>query len=432
MRRLLPQRLLTRLLAIWLIGMLAMLAVSFGLFLSERSRISRTLVMESLGQDVASAVRLLDNAPPAERLRWLGALSRRRVMFSLGRMQMPPPPLPADAPLAAALRAALPEHPELAVSPLPPGPGAGVLLQLNLSDGTPLTIRVHARFAPPPAPWPQLFIPLLGFLLGALAFTGFALYLALRPLSLFAEAARSLGEDPERPPLPEKGPLEVRRAVDAFNQMQLRIQSYLAERTRILAAISHDLQTPITRLRLRSELLKDEALRDKFEGDLDAMQSLVHEGLDYARSRENREPVETFSLDALLAAIAADALDMGWDVSLHGSAPTPMRGRHMALRRAIWNLVENGVKFGRSVKIQLTETPGSYVIRIADHGPGIPEEELEKVFEPFYRGEASRNRDTGGTGLGLAIARNLVRAQGGDITLSNAHPGLMAEIRLPR
>lgn len=214
--------------------------------------------------------------------------------------------------------------------------------------------------------------------------------------------------------------------------MQRRVAEHVAERTRILAAISHDLQTPITRLRLRAELVEDAGLRTRIQSDLDAMQALVQEGLAYARSLDERSPAQPIEMGPLLQALAEDAHDMGWTVRIGGEVQARVSGNPSALRRALWNLVENGVKFGEQVEISLARIAGHCEIRIRDRGPGLSDDELGKVFEPFYRAEASRNRETGGTGLGLAITRNLLHAQGGEVALHN-HPegGLEAVVRLP-
>lgn len=288
-------------------------------------------------------------------------------------------------------------------------------------------------------PCRQCFWPRGGRLLAALAalvagvglLTWVAVRIATRPLSRMAEAARALGEDPGRAPMDVRGPTEVAQAAAAFNQMQQRIAEHVTERTRILAAISHDLQTPITRLRLRAELVDDEALRARIQSDLDAMQGLVKEGLAYARSLDERSPSQAIELGPLLQALAQDAHDMGWTVRVAEDAQGRVIGRPSALRRALWNLIENGVKFGGEVDIDLTATADGFELRIRDHGPGLAEDELEKVFEPFYRTESSRNRETGGTGLGLAITRNLLRSQSGEVSLRN-HPegGLEAAVSL--
>ena len=227
----------------------------------------------------------------------------------------------------------------------------------------------------------------------------------------------------------------MRAAATAFNQMQTRIRDHMKQRTEILAAISHDLQTPITRLRLRTEALDDETTQARFNADLDAMQALVREGLDYARSMDHSEEMRPIDLNALLDTLRLEAEEMGMPVHVTGAASTACPGHLQSLRRALWNLIDNGVKYGERVDIALTEDDAGWGIRIRDHGPGLPPGEGEKVFEPYNRPDASRNRDddSAGTGLGLAITRNLLRAQGGEVTLDN-HPegGLRATVLLRR
>lgn len=434
-----PSTLFARLMLIWLVGIALVLAVSFALFLGERDRYGRDVLFEGIAREIAAAVDVLDRLSPDERAEWIETLGRRRLRFAL----RPPPPatraMPQGLPLVQHLKLTLPER-DVAVLALQRGGDdfphhVQAFASLRLADGTPLTVRLPSPMLagrPPTAPG-RLLAALLALVGGVTLLAWLAVRLATRPLSHLAAAADALGEDPNRAPLEARGPVEVAQAARAFNRMQARIQQHVGERTRILAAISHDLQTPITRLRLRAELVEDEALRAKIQSDLDAMQALVREGLDYARSLEAAAPAQTIDVNGLAAALSEDARDMGWTVTLSGQVGTAARGRVDGLRRALWNLVENGVKFGGRVEIALVETPAACEIRIRDHGPGLPESEREKVFEPFYRTEASRNRETGGTGLGLAIARNLLRAQGGELRLENAEAGgLVAIVSLPR
>ncbi len=433
-----PRSLFARLMLIWLVGIALVLAVSFALFIGERERIGRSALFEGIAQEVAASADVLDRLTPAERERWLDELGRRRLRLSLRPLPERVRPLPPDHPLLPALRAAMPEREvALFIHHRGEGPHGALLIALRLADGSPLQVRLPGIPPAPSFPMPapgRLLAALAALIGGVLGLTWVAVRIATRPLSRMAEAARRLGEAPEHsPPLNIRGPTEVTQAAAAFNHMQQRVREHIAERTRILAAISHDLQTPITRLRLRAEMIEDDGLRTRFQADLDAMQALVREGLDYARSRDNTAPLQPVDVNGLLEALCSDAADMGWSVALHGRAAQPCPAQPVALRRALWNLVENGVKFGKRVEIVVEDSPTFALLRIRDHGPGLPEAELEKVFEPFYRTEASRSRETGGTGLGLAIARNLLRAQGGDVRLANAPGGgLEATVTLPR
>jgi len=253
-----------------------------------------------------------------------------------------------------------------------------------------------------------------------------------RPLGRLARAATALGGDINQPPLPENGPSEVRHAAAAFNVMQARIRSYVEERTEMLGAIAHDLQTPVTRLRLRLEKVADEELRDKLVADLGAMQAMIREGLDVATSLDAGGMMQRVDLDSLLSSVCADAADAGQDVTLEGRTGASVRALPLALQRCLANLIDNAVKYGKYARVTCAREGSKAVIRVTDGGPGIPEAQLEKVFDPFYRIEASRSRDTGGTGLGLTIARNVARRHGGTLVLRNvAGGGLECTLTLP-
>jgi signal transduction histidine kinase len=216
--------------------------------------------------------------------------------------------------------------------------------------------------------------------------------------------------------------------------MQKRIAAYVDERIRILAAISHDLQTPITRMRLRVDLMDEGETPERLRADLQELEGLVRDGIGYARSVHGKaEPARAVDLDAQLDSMVLDYRDAGSDVTLSGCIGTPVNTRPKALRRLLGNLVDNALKFAGSTEIAAERTPGGgIVLRVLDRGPGIPDEMLETVFEPFYRLESSRNRDTGGTGLGLSIARQLAGSLGGKLMLRNREGGgLEARLELP-
>jgi signal transduction histidine kinase len=225
----------------------------------------------------------------------------------------------------------------------------------------------------------------------------------------------------------------VAQAARAFNTMQSRLAAYLRERTQVLAAMSHDLKTPITRLRLRAELLEDAQLREKFGNDLQEMEAMVSSALDFLRGMDNGEAVQPVDVNALLESLQADLRETGGAVTVEGRAAAPYPGRSQALKRCLANLLENAIKYGQSARVIVEDGAAALQIRILDEGPGLPPEQIGKVFEPFYRVEASRNRDTGGTGLGLAIAKNVAELHGGSITLRNRpEGGLAAVLTLPR
>jgi signal transduction histidine kinase len=249
---------------------------------------------------------------------------------------------------------------------------------------------------------------------------------ATRPLAELARAADAMGPDLKPSRMDEGGPQEVARAATAFNAMQDRIAKYTSERMQILASVSHDLQTPITRMRLRTELMDaDPDQREIILRDLQQMEEMVREGVAYARAAHgSSEEARALDLDAFLDSLVMDYQDEGKPVTLHGSVGKALTTRPLALRRVLTNLVDNAVKYGGSAEVHVQPAgQGGIEIRVLDHGQGIPQELLETVFEPFYRVEGSRNRETGGTGLGLAIARQLAQALGATLTLQNRESG---------
>ena len=259
------------------------------------------------------------------------------------------------------------------------------------------------------------------FSIGVLAYL--VARMTTRPLKQLAQAAKDLGNDINRAPLALAGASEIRQASAAFNAMQARIRQYIFQRTQMLAAITHDLQTPLTRLRLRLEKVGDAELQERLIGDLSAMQAMVREGLDLARSIDTTEAMHSLDVDSLLDSVCSDASDSGQRVSLHGRANVAVLGRPMSLRRCLVNLMDNAIKYGQRAGVTVARVNGAVRIRICDDGPGIAPDELARVFEPFYRIETSRSRESGGTGLGLTIARNIAEQHGGTITLVNRDGG---------
>lgn len=439
---LLPQTLFARLMLIWLLGIALVLAVSVTLLIGERDRFDRGVLFEGLAREVAATVDHFEQLSPAERINRIESMrGRQRLRLSLSPVPSEARRLPDRFELVSALRSALPDR-EIGVFAWPQrdgdhaGPQARLFVEVRLIDGSLLSMRLAI---PPIAERkPGLFQPgsrpltaLFALIAGIAILTWLAVRIATRPLRQLSAAADALGQRPDRAPIPESGPSEVKHAAAAFNRMQKRVNEHVRDRTRILAAITHDLLTPITRLRLRAEQVDDDELRTRIQSDLDAMQALAREGLDYARSQDTPLTLKPVDAAALLDSLCADAQDMGWKVSRSDQTTANCLADVMSLRRVLWNLIENGVKFGGQVEISLHTLPSSIEISIRDHGPGLPESELDKVFEPFYRSEHSRNRETGGTGLGLAIAHNLLKAQGGTIQLKNAHDGgLLAQVTL--
>ncbi|MBE0488380.1 MAG: HAMP domain-containing protein [Halomonas sp.] len=255
---------------------------------------------------------------------------------------------------------------------------------------------------------------------------------ATRPLARLSRAARQLGRDLDAPPLRESGPREVVATALAFNRMQEHIREQVAERERLFSAISHDLKTPITRLRLRAEMLDDPHQRERFCASLDELDLLVKGALASVKGLDLHEAIEALDPRDLLDNLAEELRLQGGDVAISGHAP-PLAVKPLAFKRCLSNLLENAIFYGGRAEVSLEQGADELVITIRDHGPGIPREQRERVFIPFVRLEPSRSRHTGGSGLGLGIARHIARAMGGDITLeSPSGGGLLVRLSLPR
>ena len=338
-------------------------------------------------------------------------------------------PTPEPPPPAVALPAPFYEAHELA---LHPEAAQRYDVTVRFADGDAVIYRVMRM--PGGAPLPRRLSTNLALLVLLLVIV---LYLTARsitrPLSDLARAADSLGREAHpAPQLAERGARELRDAARAFNTMQDRLHRYLDSRTRVLAAMSHDLKTPLTRLRLQVEALDNPPMQERIGRELDEMESMVREALALFRGLDDGEPAAPVDVNALLEKIREEFRDLGGTVTITGQALRPLVGKPQALKRCLTNLIANAVKFGTRAEVLIADG-ADLVIRVRDHGPGIPEEELERVFEPFYRLESSRNRDSGGTGLGLTIARDLAQAHGGSLLLANlAGGGLEATLRLPR
>lgn len=253
-----------------------------------------------------------------------------------------------------------------------------------------------------------------------------------QPLQRFASAARRFGGDLRAPPIKIEGPDEIRQAIIAFNTMQAQIQHYISERTHMLASISHDLRAPLTRMRLRSEFMEDLDHQDKLIRDIEEMRLMINSALAFFREDTQPEPTTAFDLSELLQTIVDDYRDQNIAIDFSGPAHLVYEGRPLAIKRVIVNLLENAEKYAQQPAIALSRDGLGVCIDITDDGPGIPEASLQQVFDPFFRLETSRNRETGGVGLGLSAARAIVRDQGGELKLSNrSSGGLLARVELP-
>jgi signal transduction histidine kinase len=281
------------------------------------------------------------------------------------------------------------------------------------------------------SPWMSnlLFAVVVLTLLGLWAARGLT-----APLSAFAKAAENFSLDGSAPPLPERGPEEIRSVAKALNRMRQRITALIDNRTKMLAAISHDLRTPITRMRLRSEFIEDEGHRSRMLHDLDQMRSMLESVLSFLRNDRKLESMTLVDIASTLQLITDQFADMGYKVAYEGPEHAMTMARPDDLHRCVTNLVENAVRFGAEIKIRLLALPGTMTIEVEDDGPGISDARKEVMLEPFVRGDDARNMDesSAGFGLGLSIARSIVLAHGGEFSLNDRQPnGLIVRIQLP-
>ncbi|MBV7483100.1 ATP-binding protein [Bordetella sp. BOR01] len=426
-----PRKLVTRLFLIFLVGLVLAHTLSFALLFYERYDATKSMMLGDLERDVAIAIDILDRLPADERADWLARLSSGHRQYILG-------PGTADQPLRLEAARTAAQYIEYALHDSRPvvfhamaNNDRHIQARVTLSDGSPVVLDIHLTM-PPMAVWLPVVLSMQLILLVACAWM--AVRLAVQPLTRLARAADSLDPNQAAPRLDEQGPAEVAHAATAFNAMQDRIASYLKERMQLLGAISHDLQTPITRMKLRAEFMDESTDKTKLTQDLGEVERLVREGIEYARSAHGTEekPVR-IDLNDFLDSLVCDYQDTGQQVNLSGRHGQPILTRPHALRRVLGNLIDNALKFSGAAEVSVRAHAGQGVsVFVQDRGPGIPRAELDAVLQPFYRVESSRNRDTGGTGLGLAIAQQLTSALGGNLVLSNREGGgLSVEVRMP-
>ncbi len=435
------------LLALLLAGLVLVAGIAVGLALIGEPEIeSERPLPPGLVTRVAATVRVVERARDADLDDIVRAVSGRGFQVRVVRTA-PGAETPLEGPwrswhrpLSGALAERLPRH-AVRLRHLRPDQAEATwgrrrpVLEIALHAGPSRWVLVGVgrdSFEPPST---QRLVAIGGVALAiVLALAMLAARVFAAPVRRLAAAADRLGQDLDAPPLHEdSGPRELRAAAGAFNRMQERLRSFVADRTRMLAAISHDLRTSLTRLRLRMELIEDDEVRAKATRDLEEMQAMLEATLAFARDDARGEARVALDL-AGLAQTACDAFaDAGHAVSYDGPAHLRLHGRQTALRRLLDNLIDNAVKYGGAAEVGLYGRDDAVEIEVADRGPGIPAEQREKVFQPFYRIEASRSRETGGTGLGLAVARSIARAHGGDVTLRDREGGgLIATVWLPR
>jgi signal transduction histidine kinase len=458
--KLLPRSLFGQVVFSTVVAVVASQLVVAWVLLDERAQMARRVWGDQAAQRIAGFISAIDGATPAERVRIIGTTGLRPSHASLEEpWKKPGNDLPSEAvAFLAKLRKELARPLEVQMLVLGPDwppalPGAAsagairasgplddprhrlrlVAVQARLDDGSVLTLR-HAL--PPLLTGPPtrvlVGVALLVAIAGAL--TAWTVRRLTRPLGTLARAARGLASNLDQPPLPESGPAEVAAAAVSFNRMQQDLKRNLETRSQALAAVSHDLRLPITRIRLRIERLGDEATREAIESDLVEMDRMIGDTLEFLRAGHSGEQPARIDVNALVESVAEDMRALGCRIRTHGEARAPLVARGQAVRRCLGNLVDNARRYGGgAVDLTVRDEAEQVEFVVEDRGPGIPESERERVFEPYVRLEASRARHTGGTGLGLAIARAIARGHGGDVALeSREGGGLRAVLKFPR
>lgn len=447
--RLLPRSLLGQLALLILGAFLAAQAIGVWIFADERGAAIRAAQRYETVERAAALARALDSAPYESRDSILAAVNSRLVRFNVGDAPLVESEQPDLAPLdkGGDVRAT-----EVTVSPHdgrpaePPAAFAWLHDRMRAAGVAPVEFRisiplasgdwlnVSARFQRPDLQAPPA---LLGATLLSLALIMAALWYGLgritRPLRQLAAAADGFGIDAPASAMPRHGPREVRALSDALGRMHARLTAMMADRTRVLAALGHDLRSPITALRVRAEMVDDVETRERMAATLDEMQEMVDSTLAYARGVSTDQPMEEIDIAALMGDLADELSETGPQIGVAPSGPVLAEVRRTAMRRALRNLMENAQRYGCGARVSVKQVDGDAEMLIEDDGPGILDKNLDTVFDPFTRLEASRSRETGGIGLGLPIARAILRAHGGDVVLSNRpEGGLRATVRLPR
>ncbi len=445
-QRFLPKTLVGRTLLVLVGALVITQGAGVVLFFVAHQELAAQLDSRQTAERIASTVQVIEQTPTDDRARLARGMDRPGgLRIGWGTVPILPPggKYPVDTKLESELSSRLPGrvlHAGLRAPPPPPdgnGPqqGAGfggrigpptIGVAVTLEDGTWLNFVIplpnEERLWRPRAYW-----PLGAGLIVVVILCVLLVRHAVRPLDVLAKAADRLGRDVLAPPVEIRGPKEVQAAGIAFNRMQARIRRFIEDRTQMIAAISHDLRTPITRLKLRAEFVEDEEQRLKILADLDEMEAMISSTLAFARDDSARETKVAVDLVGMLV----DLCDQ-FSTAFDGPDQLDMILGANGVKRAFANLIENACKYGGGARVMVKCDGDNVIVTIDDDGPGIPVAELENVFAPFYRVESSRNRETGGTGLGLAVARSAIRANGGDVTLANRHSGgLTVTVTLP-
>ncbi|HEY5378264.1 MAG TPA: ATP-binding protein [Pseudolabrys sp.] len=464
MNRVLPKSLFGQTLLVLIAGLIVSLLVGSWIYTLDREQAVRAVGGFSAAQRITNLTKLVQETPREGRERIVDALSDQNFRVSLSAQ--PPATVPQDDETAVAraikeflidqlslgprqqprVSASVPDNPVFGGGPMM---GRGPMMHgfggfggfggfRDLQVAVPLPDGQWLSFATAlpesGSSFSRQFLLSMGIMAAVIFAVSFwAVRRVTAPLAAVSMAAERLGNDLNAPPMPETGTIETRQASRAFNTMQSQLRSLIDNRTRMLAAISHDLRTPLTLLRLRAEHVEDPQERDKMLATIAEMDSMIGETLQFARDEATTELRRPTDIAALVQSIVDDMADAGMPVKMQPIEPVVYDCQPDALKRAIRNLLDNAVKYGNAANVAIQTTSKTIEIIIDDEGPGIPEQELSRVFDPFYRLDESRSRETGGVGLGLAIAQSIVQAHDGEIVLSTRPTGgLRAQVGLLR
>jgi signal transduction histidine kinase len=467
MKRFLPQSLPSWILLILIAGLLTTQVATLSIVSRDRAENSNVLELFRLSEHAHTLVKVLYAAPAPERKQLAAALSNAANPLSMSDQPAVTSAIAADDSLAeledvlvarlqefgvtdARIRRVSARAPNNTPNPDAPDPDAGLIERqlsdlaedFSQSDGLAASIRFKdgqwLNFVTPIAPVNPIFtaqtLPLFVSVAAiVIAMSIWAMRRLTAPYTALERAVKRIGEDVKSPPLPEFGSSEYKSAARAVNAMQAQLREYVADREQLAAALAHDLRTPLTRIRLRLELLRKSQLRQSLTHDLNDIEAISRSVIDFATYEIIDEEQEKIDFWSLVDSVADNYPQVSFDKPVRSSRGLICIGRPIALRRCITNLVDNAVTYGGKAHISLAQSGSDILLTIHDEGPGIPQAKLAEVFQPFRRVESSRNRQTGGFGLGLTIARNIARRCGGDIKLENdVKGGLRAELRIPR
>lgn len=452
MKRLMPRTAAGQLIAVAMLALVISQIALTAIMFNERQHAVRRWWADDILSRTASMVELLDATPDELHTKVISALDSRLLVYDIAASHDQHATFDEGFVYLRELRAMIPKEPSKVFVALGEPQSWHVLLNrwiarwrgtpapadepwleasVQLNNGKWLNLEVGRDTSLPPVE--LLFIPIITILLVFGSTLIIIIRHITRPMKDLAQAADALGRGEEVAPIAAQGPREIRRAIEAFNDMRERLSRSVLDRTRMLASVGHDLRTPITTMRLRAEFIEDEETRSRILASLDEMQHMAEAALAFAREEAIVEPTRTVDLNALVGTVCADQADMRRDVAYEEFGRLPYRCRPHSLTRAVRNLVENAIVHGRSARVSMNGPEQEVWITIEDEGPGIPDLDMGRVFLPFVRLDESRGQETGGIGLGLAIARSIVRGHGGDILLQNrANGGLAATIQLPR